>query len=268
MGRWRPFAQWLVRTGRMCVRVLEQGKLGGRWHFHCITWQRWDVTEVRPFAERWGFGRINVKRIPSHVAGYVAKYVGKDTADMSRGAVNVRRWACIGFHGVSVRNIRITVKLDLAGLAPIEGLCVMWRWTFEGYPDTLEFLLRTDGPPTEPHHTKIMELKTHQQKELLADLAAGHCVIIGEYRGHSVRSLKIADRKSGAQVERVVVEHNVEINGVARTVAEWLPVGSDAKAAKVPAQKGDLVKVLVESAKWFGGSLSYGGQIKSLTQIV
>src|ERR1035437_8094934 len=90
--RWRLFVRWHVETGRKCVRVLESGGWHGRWHYHCVTPERWKVDEVREAAERYGFGRINVKRLPANRAHYVAKYLGKQ----NRGNLppGQRRRAC------------------------------------------------------------------------------------------------------------------------------------------------------------------------------
>jgi len=265
--RWERFRQWLQRSGKVCVRVLERGTKGERkWHFHTVSPQRWDVNQVRPVAERYGFGRINVKRIPAARARYVAKYIGKQFTDED-GRANVRLWACVGFHGAMVRNTRTSVEVDNSNLALLTGLTDFWVWTL---PDgiTLRFPLRPESASVENPINKQMEIKASQAKELLGDLAAGNLVMVGEYRGYAVRTLKLKDQKSGASVERVVVEHNVEVNGVARTVGEWLPTGSTAKDVKPPAVKGDVVKVTVETAKRFGGQMSYGGTIKPLTQLL
>jgi len=267
LKRWERFRQWLQRSGKVAVRVLERGTKGERrWHLHTVSPQRWELAEVRPMAERYGFGRINVKRIPADRARYVAKYIGKQFADVD-GRANCRLWACIGFHGALVRNTRIKVEVDNSQLALCSGLIDFWVWTF---PDgqTLRFPLRPESETVENPILKKMDIKASQAKELLADLAAGNLVMVGEYRGYAVRAIKLKDQKSGATVDRVVVEHNVEVNGVARTVGEWLPTGATAKDVKAPAVRGDVVKVTVETAKRFGGQMSYGGTIKPLTQLL
>lgn len=267
LKRWELFRKWLQRSGKVAVRVLERGTKGERrWHFHTVSPQRWDVNQVRPIAERHGFGRINVRRIPASRARYVAKYIGKQFADED-GRANVRLWSCIGFHGANVRNTRIQVNVDNRQLMGCNGITDFWVWTLPG-GTTLRFPLRPESLEVPDPIIKHMEIKASQAKELLGDLAAGNLVMVGEYRGYAVRTLKLKDQKSGASVERVVVEHNVEVNGVARTVGEWLPTGSTAKDVKPPAVKGDIVKVTVETAKRFGGQMSYGGTIKPLTQLL
>lgn len=264
--RWKPLANELQKRGKKCVRVLEQGSKGKLWHFHTVSPQYWSVDELRPIAERYGFGRINAKRIPADRARYVAKYLGKQFADVD-GRANCRLWACVGFHGATVRNTRTVTSVDNSQLMPVEGIVDAWVWHL---PDGDKLTITVRPPPVEavPLVFKHMEIKPVQAKELLQDLAAGNLVMLGEYRGYSVRTLKIKDSKSGAQVERVVVEHNVEVNGCARTVGEWLPQGANASSVKAPAQKGDTVKVTVETAKRFGGQMSYGGTIKPLSQLV
>lgn len=48
-----------------------------RWHAHWITVNRFNVNGVRQHMQAYGFGRINVKRIPAAKAVYIAKYVTK-----------------------------------------------------------------------------------------------------------------------------------------------------------------------------------------------
>jgi len=266
LKRWSPLADFLVRSGKRCVRVLEQGGKGRRWHIHTVTPERWSVNWLRPVAERYGFGRINVKAIPAAKAAYVAKYLGKGfTGDK----VGIRRWACVGFSGTQVRNTRIRKEIEVNTVAPCDGVLDAIQWLIPGCePFTIQLRAAPENQSV-PLVIKKMEFKPNQAKEVLSDLAQGAVVFVGEYRGFTVRSLKLDDKKnSGVKVERHIVAHNVEVNGTARQVEEWLPVGSDPKAVKPAATKGDLVKVLVTQAKQFGGNVSFNGVIKPLTQLV
>lgn len=255
----------LFRAGCMCVRVLERGTKGERrWHIHAVTPQWWDVARIRPMAVAAGFGRINAKPIPPEKASYVAKYLLKQYAE--KLPVGVRRWGCVGFQGVRTCDALRKITVDNSELSLSRRFVDYYRWTVPTI-GTLTFQVRTvpDGHVATYYD---MELKPAQAKEVMADVLAGNIVVVGEYRGYAVRTLALADKKTGAKVDRVIVEHNVEVNGAARTVAEWLPVGQDAKAVKPVASKGDIVKVLVETAKKFGGQLTIGGTIKPLTQLV
>lgn len=76
---------------------------GGRWHVHAVTVTRFNVLKIRSHATKYGFGRVNVKRIPSSKAGYVAKYLGKQKSLPE--AKGVRLGGPFGFKGVSFSDI-------------------------------------------------------------------------------------------------------------------------------------------------------------------
>lgn len=270
LQRWRHLSDKLVRAGKRCVRVVERGKKGERrWHVHAVTPQRWSVQWLRPLAEHYGFGRINVKRIPAEKAGYVAKYLAKDLS-RDQEIARVRKWAAVGFDGCSVRNLRKQETVDRSGDWSISEMVDAVTWSWDGECQLTDILRGKHARPVNTAPTiKHMEFKKMQADEILKTLATGACLFVGEYRGFVVRTLKLADKRTGAFTDRVVVEHNVECAGAARTVAEWLPAGADAKATVKPAAgKGELVVVHVETAKRFGGQLSYGGTIKPLTALV
>src|ERR1019366_2874179 len=128
--RWRLFVRWHVETGRKCVRVLESGGWHGRWHYHCVTPERWKVDEVREAAERYGFGRINVKRLPANRAHYVAKYLGKQ----NRGNLppGQRRWACVGFEGVPVNRVEASSETRHLPKTWEGRACTHVEWVFAG----------------------------------------------------------------------------------------------------------------------------------------
>jgi len=262
---WSNLQKRLVEDGAVGVRVLERGEKGERrWHLHLVTRQRWDVNRVRELSTREGFGRIHVRKIPLEKAGYVAKYVTK-RGDAEEG---VRMWSCFGWSGSRVRDIRITQKVDQRSVMPSDGLVDAVRWVVEGF-DPVEITLR-EPVTTEyvPRQIKQMELKANQIKEVVADVCSGHVVFVGEYRGFAVRKLAYTDKRSGQKIERAVVEHNVEVAGVARLVTEWLPQGADGSAVKAAANRGDVVKVHVSGMKAFSGQTTFTGAIKSLTQLV
>jgi len=267
--RWAPLANRMGMLKLRFVRVLERGKRGHKkWHFHCVTPDRWEVSVLRPLAELYGFGRINVKQIPAEKAAYVAKYVGKQFG-RDADKVGVRAWGCTGFTGSTVSNTRIVVSVDNSQLMPIDRVVDAITYSWDGASQLTVILRGKHARPMvgEPVISQ-MEFKKHQAEELLKELSLGNCIVVGEYRGFAIRTIKYADKKTGAAVERLVVEHNVEVNGAARVVTEWLPPGANGAGVKPAANRGDLVRVLVESSKQFGSQVSYGGGIKSLTQIV
>jgi len=269
LERWAPLSQNLYKAGKRCVRVVERGNKGERrWHIHAVTPQRWSLQWLRPLAEAHGFGRINVKRIPAERAHYIVKYLGKQFEYEFEGR-KPRLWSCVGFEGAVVSNVRMLNEIDRRGMSYDNSLIDAEEWSINGVPSfSLIHRGKHARPTTEAIVIKKMEFKKTQAEELLKDLAQGHCLIVGEYRGFNVREVGVADKRSGVRVTRVVVEHNVEISGMSRNVAEWLPVGADKNSVKPAATRGEMVKVTVESAKWFGGSLTIGGVIKPLNQIL
>jgi len=261
--RWNRFADYLRRSGKSCVRVLERGGVKGRLHYHAVTRERWEVREVRPKAEGAGFGRIHVKLIPAEKAGYVAKYLGKYVNRRAK----IRLWACVGFKGATVSSVRISNRVVASDLGAYGGFCDSMRWKFADVL-TVENFRRAPVDTLARRIIREMELKKTQVTEILTDVANGHVIFVGEYRGHQVRSFEVADKRTGAKQRRCVVDHNVEVTGLPRVVTEWLPPGSDASAARPAANKGDVVKVLVETMTKFSGQTSYGGTIKALSQLV
>ena len=81
------------RWPELCgLRVFELHKLHGL-HVHLVTNRHIDVNVVRALANRAGWGRINVKRIPPERAAYLAKYLGKIRPEAFHGW---RLWAGFG----------------------------------------------------------------------------------------------------------------------------------------------------------------------------
>lgn len=89
------------------VRVYEFGENFGRLHCHFLCLKRLDIKKLLPLASKCGVGRINVKRIPSARASYVAKYVGKQLQHREQrlAVKGLRRWGRINFEGSKVCNI-------------------------------------------------------------------------------------------------------------------------------------------------------------------
>jgi len=84
------------------VRVFEPSPTE-RWHVHCLTVTRLDVNVLRQYSQKFGFGRINVKRIPADKAAYVTKYILK--SHHFCGTEGRRMFAPFGFKGISPKNI-------------------------------------------------------------------------------------------------------------------------------------------------------------------
>jgi len=260
--RWRLFVRWLVETERVCVRVLESGTLGGRWHYHCVTPDRWDVNEIREATDRYGFGRINVKKIPADRAKYVAKYLNKGVrGDLPKGQ---RRWACVGFKGVAVNRVRASSKTRYLPKVWSRPPYSAVQWNFEGSEPIRTEIRKTESEAgVEVQHHFISQ---RTWASLMADLGAGECIMVGEYRGLTVTQKVMADPVTKTKIETVIVEHLLECGRNQKTITEWLPSGADVDAVALPVEPGTLVKVFVKSLRHHKGQEYCTGVIKPLAE--
>lgn len=90
------------------VRVMEMHKTHGV-HFHVLVDRRLSVHVVRRLAKRCGFGRVHVCRIKREDAGYVTKYVGKQT-ERPHG---MKQWTAVS-RGWATRKADIVVESSQA----------------------------------------------------------------------------------------------------------------------------------------------------------
>lgn len=258
MKRWPPLGQWIRDQGWKCVRVLEQGDLGA-WHIHAVTPEFWPVNRVRAAAERYGFGRVNVRPIPVHRAPYVAKYVGKKFTQDLRG---VRRWGCIGFAGFAVTDIEFVNKSRILVENTYDSpLVSRLIWAVDGQP--LHVARLREFVPGQPDTAKVMNIKAHWLPVVHAELCAGKIVMLGEYRGCEAITKEVNAYEGGkivGKVSRVTITHHVEDpKGKSFDFRETQPDplkrpnGTDVtNDIKPPAAKGDIVLVHVTnmSDKW------------------
>ena len=258
--RWRLFVRWHIETGRKCVRVLESGSLHGRWHYHCVTPNRWDVNEVRAAAERFGFGRINVKRIPASRARYVAKYLNKT----SRGklAKGQRRWACVGFDGVAVNRVRYASKTRYLPEYCDDTAYTAVEWVVDGTVSSRTEIRKAERPEAEAVRRVCV---TGSQLEMV--MHTGGPLLVGEYRGLTVTERVFQDRKTKAKLRTVRVEHRIDACGTTYTVIDWLAPDADVKAVSLPAERGAAVQLVIESMKSYHGEDSFTGVIKPLSGV-
>jgi hypothetical protein len=95
MQLWNQFLTLLKRKlGFRGVRVLELHEEHGC-HFHVITNQRFPIRKILSMCERYGFGRIDVRRITdaAQAISYVCKYLSKRRERCLKGA---RLWSAFG----------------------------------------------------------------------------------------------------------------------------------------------------------------------------
>jgi hypothetical protein len=86
------------------VRVFEPSPTE-RWHAHAITLKRLDVSTLRQHVSKYGFGRINVRRIPASKVGYVCKYLAK--SHWWCGTEHRRMYCAVGCKGIPPSDIQM-----------------------------------------------------------------------------------------------------------------------------------------------------------------
>jgi hypothetical protein len=239
----RLMTLWRRKGGKplRAIRVIEPGRKNGRLHFHFVTPDYHDVRRIRPLAEAAGFGRINAKWKPVEKARYVGKYLTKYRLKMPKGT---RRWACIGFKGCRVNDVKFREK-ELTLLVRDTSLRSVTRWR-DSAGDTLhEIVHRTDADSvTRAKETHTMTISNEGLVLIQKHLAEGKFVGLGEYRSAKKRDLTFTDDDRN-KVTRHLVEHGIEFGGVAVQCSEWLPDGVT-EIVKLPAQKGEPVLVFVD----------------------
>jgi hypothetical protein len=95
MELWNQFLTLLKRKMRFRgVRVLELHEKHGC-HFHVITDERFSIERILDFSGRYGFGRLNVRRVSdsANAIGYLCKYLSKRRPGCLKRA---RLWSAFG----------------------------------------------------------------------------------------------------------------------------------------------------------------------------
>jgi hypothetical protein len=261
--RWRLFVRWHLDTGRKCVRVLESGSKNGRWHYHCVTPQRWDVNEVRAAAERCGFGRINVKRIPETSARYVAKYLNKDSrGDLPKGQ---RRWGCVGFDGIPASRVKFLSRTVHLPRSWFSHICPFVEWQVEGL-EAMRVQVR-DANRLRIEEVHRVVISRAERESFARSLEAGDVLMLGEYRGFYATKKAFFDSVTNTRIEqRVVAEHTMAGIRETWTVSEWWPEGTKLESIPLPAKPGTVVKAIIGSVSRYRGQRYLTGVIKPLIE--
>jgi len=257
LNRWRKFTKKFPEL--KCFRVLEKHPKGHGWHVHFISVDRYDVREVRKFAERSGFGRIHVLRIPAEKAHYVVKYLVKAL----RQSTGRRLWACVGFQGVRASDILITDTF--------------WSEVFSGY--------KASSLPLSHHRQRGLERiraamfqrdanepKPTMEKDnknlplLLERLNKGEAVLLAEYRSTRVDKLSFASKQNPSQKEeRVILRHGLEMGNAQVTCVEWTPQGTTPDSIRMTLKKGQLVLVALRKMITEKGQTEISGELVALS---
>ena len=110
MGRWNQFLTLLKRKLQFRgVRVLELHEEHGC-HFHVLTNERFPIRKILALGERYGFGRINVKRVmdAGQAVSYLCKYLSKSRFRCLKRA---RLWSAFGkIERTRVRDVRLDTQ--------------------------------------------------------------------------------------------------------------------------------------------------------------
>jgi len=236
------------------VRVFEPSPTG-RWHVHIVTVERWNVHCLRSYALKYGFGRLNVKRVPPDKAGYVAKYLLKSRRlQESKGA---QLAATFGFKGVRSDDIVTTCSwvdyvLKVTPQAP--GQLCPWHLRQMQAKKIWQASL-SDAPQTKLR-PKMNLVKKEHIAQVVALLEKGEAVMIGEYRGHRVDEKEQAVKeRPDLKEKRIIVAHSFETAAGEQIIcAEWMPSGTRKEDVKPALQKGDFCILVVGSLSFKGGS--------------
>jgi len=248
MASWRKYQQWASKQGHRMVRVAEMAPTSGFWHVHAVTDQYWLASDIWEAWGRFEGGRVDVKAVPVEYAGYVAKYLFKSQAKFKG-----RRWGCVGFEGVPISRVR--VKETLTDVTKKETVPEVRPDVLGIALDNLTILLRHKTWSHRANVIKMIKLTKTTESEILTAVAGGKLVSLGEYRSTKVKKMQVEDFKHpGTKVTKVAVTHSIEFGGESIECTEWLPDGADENSVKPPADKGDLVIVVVTKATRWGYS--------------
>jgi hypothetical protein len=126
--KWNYLLTLLLRAWPMLqgVRVFELHEEHGL-HVHLVTNSFIDVNHARVLAEKAGWGRIHVKRIPAGRVGYLAKYLSKERPEC------LKRWRLWAGFGKSWEWTKVNDVVSESAFSQIYRACKEWRgWTGRG----------------------------------------------------------------------------------------------------------------------------------------
>lgn len=243
------------------MRFLEPHPNGHGWHVHTAAVHRYDVTMIRPLAEKFGFGRLNVIRIPSSKAYYLLKYVTKYKRASSDG--RFRLWACCGFRGVTVSSVR--------AFDSWADYC----YSQIGYGNVSKYSLAyiyRHGLECWSRQSHIGDAKTTkhmnpaQQKIALQLLEVGAKIAFAEYRGSKMREAKkYIDGRASLSEKSYYHAHLLEAGATPILVEEVLPDSFRPQDTLVPPmKKGQTCIVEFVKVSVFNGKETYGAKFHAI----
>jgi len=127
--RWNYLLTLLQRTWpKLCgIRVFELHPGGHGLHVHLVTNSYIRVEQARLLAEKAGWGRIHVKRVPSERIGYLGKYLTKKRPEC------LKRWRLWAGFGKGWEWTRCKDVVSNSLFSTIYRACKEWQgWTGRG----------------------------------------------------------------------------------------------------------------------------------------
>jgi len=200
-----------------------------RWHVHAVAVRFCDVRKIRRLAQRFGFGRVNVKLIPVGKALYVVKYVTKNRR--SSDAKGCRLYACVGFVGQKDSDI---VEYNgyrewIYSLTPHMETRGERFWPWNQREDSALTLWMQSLNQGRIRKQNMYKLNQNQQVQVAACFDRGEIPFPGEYRGTKVTHGQFGSFEDpDIKVWKVTVTHAFEgINGGQIVLVEYLPQAED-----------------------------------------
>jgi hypothetical protein len=126
--KWNYLLTLLLRAWPLLqgVRVFELHEEHGL-HVHLVTNSFIDVNRARVLAEKAGWGRIHVKRIPGGRVSYLAKYLSKDRPEC------LKRWRLWAGFGANWEWTKVKDVISDSLFSRIYRACKDWQgWTGKG----------------------------------------------------------------------------------------------------------------------------------------
>jgi len=216
---------------------------------------------------KYGFGRYDVQP-PKAVefADYVARYVAGRYSGL---APNSRKWGVVGFKGTRTADVRSdTIELTRVTELPYWQLSQVLRISLldDKFARRKNFMEKKFSEPLVL--TMANALKKHQEAEVVVEASMGsYPIVVGEYRGFTVRGHKSVDTLSKVEIARCIVEHTVLAGSETLRISEFLPPGADGSSVKPAAEVGEMVVLRVGEWKKGIKGPQVRGFIKPLTAL-
>jgi len=250
------------KSGVRWMRFFEPHISHG-WHVHTVAATRYDVTTIRKLAEKFGFGRLNVIRIPASAAGYVLKYVTKYKRHSSDG--RFRMWACNGFKGVTVSRVRVFDTWADYCYSQV-GYKEVPNWSLDYiYRNGLEAWAKQTRIGDAQQKTKN-KMNAVQSKKAAELLETGAKVVFVEYRGNKIREArKFIDGRASLSEKTYYNQFLLEAGGAPLLIEAQLPdTYRPTDTVVPPMKKGQTCVLEITKVSVFNSKETYQGNFHAI----